>query len=627
MKLALFAAVALVAPFLLLRSRARRRYFEIAIGQWAVFWFLGLAAHALKIAVDPFVAIVTCAVLNTALFWFLVSASADVDVQWSAPRAALVAALFYVAAIPPMMVHPPDGDEPYFILMTESIARDHDLDLGNQYRDLPHSAVGRTDVRPQLGDPVGAHGELYSRHEPFLALLLLPGYLVAKLPGVLVTMAIFGALLARSTIRMLEEEGIDDPTIRRVFPFFALGPPCVYYAVRVWPEVPAAFCLVEAIRGIRARRARRWVPSMLALVLIKLRFLLVAVVLLARTVRRPRHIAVAAVIVALPLLIVWVVSGSAMNVHAVGELIPGDPKAMPIGLFGLLLDGAQGLTFQAPFYLFGIVALTRWRSMPAAFRIGMSAAALYILYLVPRVEWHGGWSPPLRYITAFMPLLALGAAALWQRFDFGPIALAAAWTIALVAHAMAFPWRLFHIENGENATGEMLSSIWHSDFSRLFPSFIRLNVAAYVAAIMLIVALALFRSGRWASPIVAAALLLAAFVAGRRPADRIEFEDAHVIHRGGQLYPYVYQVQRFLYRGGWIMHPGDSLSFLVHGGRSILQYQAAAAATVQIGSRAYALPATGPAYGSAAVDIEHDGRVELRCLSGAVNVDRMDRQP
>jgi hypothetical protein len=52
-------------------------------------------------------------------------------------------------------------------------------------------------------------------------------------------------------------------------------------------------------------------------------------------------------------------------VHQWSELIPGSPPAMLRGLFGLLLDGAAGILFQAPIFVFGVIALTRWRSMPA----------------------------------------------------------------------------------------------------------------------------------------------------------------------------------------------------------------------------------------------------------------------
>jgi len=622
MTLALFVAASLVAPFVLLRGGALRIWLALEAGAWVVFGFLAVLARPLQVIVDSYLVLVAFGVLLTAAFWTFVARRPPIELRWSATRAAIAVTLFYIVAVPLMLRTPIDGDEPFYLLITESLLHDRDLDLANQYRDLAHSATGRTDLVPQLGDPVGPRGERISRHEPFLPLLMIPGRALGGLPGAIATIVVFAALLARSTVRLFEDEGIDDETIRAVFPFIALGPPIVFYAARIWPEVPAAFCFVEAVRGVRQRRAWRWVPALLAFVLLKLRFLLVAIVLLARALRTRGQILVAVVIIAVPLLIAWLVSGSPTNVHSLAELIPGSPAAMARGLFGLLLDGAAGILFQAPIYLLGVLALARWRDMPAGFRLGMSSTILYLLYLVPRAEWHGGWSPPLRYIVFLMPLLALGVAAIWKRVAPTPIALAAAWTIALVAHGMAYPWRLFHIENGENPAGEMLSSIWHSDFSRLFPSFIRLNFAAIVASVVAVIVFLVFRSGRALHPAIVVLLMAAFFVIGRRPGDRVEFEDAHVIHRGGTLYPYEFQVQRFLYPGGWIVHSGDSLSFLARGGPARLQYSAPARAMIQIGSRAYVLPPGRRA--AIAVKIPREGRVELRCLSGEVNLDRLD---
>src|SRR5579884_2968126 len=145
--------------------------------------------------------------------------------KWTANRYALIALVVYAAAIPMMLQTPIDGDEPYYLLMTESLVHDRDLDLTNQYQDLAHSATGRTDLKPQIGD-VGGH----SRLEPFLSFLMVPGFLLGGLPGALATIAIFGALLARSTVRLFEDEGIPDATIRALFPLIAFGPPILFYA-------------------------------------------------------------------------------------------------------------------------------------------------------------------------------------------------------------------------------------------------------------------------------------------------------------------------------------------------------------------------------------------------------------
>ena len=265
--------------------------------------------------------------------------------------------------------------------------------------------------------------------------------------------------------------------------------------------------------------------------------------------------------------------------------------------------------------------------MPGGFRLGMSASLLYLLYLIPRTEWHGGWSPPLRYVVVFFPILALGVAAMWDRVAAGPKLVAAMWTVGLVIHGLAFPYRLFHIANGESPLGDWLGEQFHSDFSRLIPSTIRPNLAALVGGGLLVVMLIVFRTGRTFTPAAAALLAGFLFATGLNPGDRIQFEDTHVTHDGGEMYPREYQPQRFLFTGGWIVRAGDSLKFRARDGRSRLRYQSARGATIQLGPRAYELPPTnGAGYLAIVVDVPRDGMNELRCLAGAANLDRMDHE-
>ena len=667
--------IALAISLIALRERSLRRCLECELA--AIFVFAGLAAfgRVLRVDVDLYLTLVAAGIILLSIPLGFIALGDDV--RWSANRAFLIAAIGYAVMIPLQLRTPIDGDEPYYLLMTESLVRDHDFDLANQYRDLAHSGIGRDDLVPQLGDPRGPHGEQYSRHEPFLPILMMPGYALGGVPGAIAVIALFGALLMRSTIRFLEDEGIADATTRALFPLIAFGPPIVFYATRIWPEVPGAFFFLEAMRGVRQRRPPRWIAATLALVLLKIRFGLLAIVLLARVLRTRKQAAIAAALVAIPLLLAFLISGHAMNTHRLQELMPSGPIFYWLGLFGLVLDGAAGLLFQAPLYALAIVALPRWREMPDGFRLGMSASLLYILYLIPRSEWHGGWSPPLRYIVVLMPILALGAAVLWERIGSARIVITA-WTMMLVIHGAAFPWRLFHLATGENFIGETLSTRWHSDFSRLMPSFIRPNVAATVGSVLLALILVVtvilrlpeprLRSSRSAedaegsqdarfrpkprnfhrdstrpahleilrprfaglrmtvgggAPLVFSLLVLAAFLFGSQPADRIDFEDAHVIHNGGELFPEEWTVSRFLYQGGWIVHPGNTLSFFVKKGASTLRYESKTGATIEIARHAFVLPRTTANYGYARIDIPMTGRWTLRCLDGTANLDWM----
>jgi hypothetical protein len=125
------------------------------------------------------------------------------------------------------------------------------------------------------------------------------------------------------------------------------------------------------------------------------------------------------------------------------------------------------------------------------------------------------------------------------------------------------------------------------------------------------------------TPLLLAALLLAAFTCGRRPADRVEFEDAHVAHNGGELFPPEWTVARFLYQGGWIVRRSDSLSFLAKGGRSTIRYQSRTGATIEVKGQAFVFPPTGSNYGYLPINLATTGRATLRCIDGSANLDWM----
>ncbi len=637
-------AVSIVLGLLLFQWRLLVRW----IGIEAVAGAIALLLLRQSLDADVYLLLVAFCGLRLAAFATLLARSEEAEVRWSANRAALAALVLYLAVIPAMLRTPIDGDEPFYVLAAESILHDRDFDLANQYRDLRSSVSGRTDLTPQLGDPAGPRGEIYTRHPPLLPLLLIPGLVSAGLPGALAVIALFGALLIRSTLKLLEDEGITRATQRVIFPFFAFAPPVLFYSTRIWPEVPAAFLLVEALRGVRDRRLQRWLPAVVAMGLLKLRFALVGLPLVLLGMRRDRRsiwrrggssfrqVALRALlvlaVVAVPMLVAWLIHGNPLNVHAARELFPWSPKLYLIGMFGLLVDGSAGLLFQAPFYLLGLFAIARWKSMPESFRIGCTGALLYLFYLVPRSEWHGGWSPALRYIVIFTPVLALGAAVLLEQAAVRRwLPLIALWTATITIHGIAHPWRLFHIASGENVTGEMLSKLFASDFSRLFPSLIRVNEAAVIASIAIVVAFLVFRFFPVSvpAPLIVAALtglIALGFVAGQEPGRIVQFEDAHVIHDGGDLYPEVFTVARFRFRGGWVVRSGNSMTFLARAGRSRLHYRSASASVIQIGGRAMSLESTGGRDSSTEVELPLTGRVELRCLSGEVNLDRLEHE-
>lgn len=638
---ALLLAATSFAPLVIFRGALRIRWAYMDAAVSATSLALWLLLPRLAIALDPGVALAAFVVVKLVVLSSLLAASHDSeDLAWSPWRGAFVAGAIYLALVPFVLSRAPiDGDEPFYLLVTESLVRDHDFDLRNQYADLAHSAVRRADLVPQLGDPVGAGGERYSRHEPLLPFLLVPGYLAGGLHGAVATIALFAALGVASTLRLLEEEDCSRRSILIVYPLLAFGPPLLAYATRIWPEAPAALLFSEALRATRRGRRSRAGVALVVLALLKLRFALISAgiaaawMLLHRESRKKALVAV--ILLAIPATVIVVFYP---EIVAVRMFDPEDVLTVHNylrGIGGLLVDGQAGLLFQAPLWLLGLAALFRWRSIGPAARLGAVAAIPYLLLLFPRSEWHGGWAPPLRYVVVFVPLFALLAVSVVERLHGrGAIVASAVWSAGLSFHALAFPRSLFRIANGESAWGRWLSASWDVDISRLVPSAIRPNAAALVALVVLGVAAALVyarreRSGDERAPSVAVASLLtvivaAGFSAARMPFRVVELEDSHVVHQGGSLFPSLFTVARFRFQGGWQFHEGTSASFLYAGGESTIRYSASAPAAIEIGGKQVELASTGGAYATVGVALPAvPGRYTLRCVKGDPVVDRL----
>jgi len=631
-----FAAIGSIIPPFVLRRR-RTIWFAFDAGSWALALALVAVGPRFGFRIGPDLAIITLIWIKLTVFCAVTATGATVDrFRFTPLVAAILAGSIYLVFVPHVLRWAVDGDEPYYVLIAESLVHDHDLDLANQYDGIEQSVTRRVDLSAQLGDPVGPNGEQYSRHEPLLPLLLVPGLLLGGLRGAVATMAIFGALLVWSLMSLLEEEGIPWASAVAAYPFIALGPPVLFYSTRIWPEVPAALCLTEALR---ASRKSRWVPLVLWLVglsLLKLRFIPIAVALLAVIVIRSRagwKLALSALaIIGLPLVVVWFATGRPLSVHHASELEPQAPLHYVRGALGLLLDGQAGMLFQAPFWLFAFVPLLRWKEAPRAVRDLAIASIPYVILLLPRAEWHGGWSPPLRYLVVFAPLFALGGAWAIERVRPFWIALAAIWTAVISIHGMAFPYRLFHIANGENVVGELLSKVFHSDFSRLFPSLIRSNgavlpwaIAVGLFAVTVAIPAIRNRVRRIPSTLLVAIVTLGlagGVRAGMQAGNVVQFEDSHVIHEGGSLYPQIWTVARFRYAGGWQLSETDSLVFHWAGGPSVLRYSAPAGAVIRVGDEDLVLKPTGDKWETRRVDLpRRGGRWTLVCVEGAATVD------
>ncbi|MFL6261406.1 MAG: hypothetical protein ACJ76Y_17040 [Thermoanaerobaculia bacterium] len=525
----------------------------------------------------------------------------------------LLPLLAYLAILPWSTRHrQPDGDEPFNLLVTHSLAYDLDADLTNNYAQGDWRHFMARPIEPQPGDPVGPRGERYSRHNELLPMALAPAYRLAGLMGALAMMAAMTAALAWLTLRLARHYFPDRPgEALAAWALAAFTPPLLLYSYQVWVEVPGALLTLLALDRIfwiddrpeqdgRAWGLKEWLGlglPVLLLPLLKIRFVLVAGPLLALGwwhAGRPRRplLILAGLLVGVAagmLLYNQIVYSNPLKIHTWEEVDPHHygPASYLKGFSGIFFDAAFGLFGCAPVWLILLPAVLLLLARRSPLLLHIAALSLpYLVVVVPRLEWYGGWSPPFRYALIILPLLAVGLVPLLAgaRERAGAQALLGglgALTLVLTLVWLAVPGWTYNFADGRSYALDALSGRLGLDIARFFPSSTRPRAAtwAWPVAAFPLISLLWWVPGRKrpagsaalagvALALGAAALLPAA--AARVPTRVIELEDPQVRKSGGHLHPDRWVIERTRYRGGWVLRVGERLEAPVEpGGRRV----------------------------------------------------------
>ena len=517
---------------------------------------------------------------------------------------AAVACAAYTAILPwADAARTPNGDEPYYLLLAESLASDRDVDLADEYTQEAWRAFGDQPVAPQLGDPTGPGGERYSRHEPFLPLLLVPFWAAAGLLGARLAMVLITTALAAALVEAALALGARRRGVLRAWALAALAPPLLTFSWQVWVEVPAALLVALALAAFGRQRAaggawtaRRLLAFALPLALLpllKLRMLAVAAPLALLAIagtRGRRGLAWAAVAgvsaVGLAILAInawqW---GNPLRMYGLADL---DLLEVPAERFlwgglGLLFDLAFGLLAAAPLWLLAVPALARALSGRRVVVLALAAFLPYFTLVASRREWYGGWSPAFRYGLVALPALAATLAVLFERRLPAPgRALAAALGVATVLRTAAVvvePGWAFSLADGRSALVDLASSRFAADLARFLPSAVRPRLASWLvplaASALALLVVAWRRRRPHASRAAGAALALAvgaALLVGahRLPTRVAEPEDPWIGKTGGRLWPGPWTFDRTRFRSGWHLPGGAEIRFVpVAGGERV----------------------------------------------------------
>ena len=339
------------------------------------------------------------------------------------------------------------GDEPHYLMVTQSLVADHDLDLANNYANNDGRLFGHDHLL------TGAHvardrvGRLASVHDIGLSILLVVPYIAARslanrvptailnrfrMDGGLFTYALISVMLIALTavaVALLVDAAVSvsgRPWSAWVIGLAAISPPIASHAFLVFPDVIAFFVTVIVVWYSTRTAAddARWFPWLAtALGLLpwmhrKYSFYVFGLLFLVLWLRRDvvrrlskRLFALAVMLFLVPqfALHLWTIVqwGTIWGPQLVG------PSAFNIstlaaGLPGLWLDRQSGVLAYAPLYwIVPVCWIVSWHRTWPYF---VPALLLYVP-MAAFVEWWGGFAPAARYLVPIMPLCLVAVVA------------------------------------------------------------------------------------------------------------------------------------------------------------------------------------------------------------------------
>jgi hypothetical protein len=308
------------------------------------------------------------------------------------------------------------GDEPHYLLMAQSLWRDGDLDLRNNFADEDYREYTPGPVRPHYGAP-RRDGRPYPAHSPGLPVLLAPVYALAGRAGCVVLLAICAAaVVARTSVLARRLGGSTEAASWASLAAF--GPPLLFYSFHVYTEAPSALATLAALEllllaaptvgtALLAAGAAALLPWLHVKMLPAAAALGLVGVVRLRGRPRKAFLLLAAALAAAYALYFQVIFGRPTPLALYGG-VPADVSSNPVrALVGLGLDRSFGLLPYAPLFVLALPGLwqlaARWR---ATWPVLLVTAALLAPALAWRMWW-GGQCPPGRFLVPVVPILAV----------------------------------------------------------------------------------------------------------------------------------------------------------------------------------------------------------------------------
>ena len=322
------------------------------------------------------------------------------------------------------------GDEPFYLITTQSLLQDGDLDLRNQYaRRSYESFFDHRDGLWTQSVPLD-DGRVLSPHNVGLSLLLLPGFGLDGLVGVQVQLVLMAALTwALAYLLALRLTEARPRLVWLATLAVALSATAFIYSSEVYPELPAALALVGALLlATGAERLSITRVLVLILLLSALPWLgakyaplaaLVALYVLWRAEPGGRAVlVVGGALSALAYGAFHLATYESLTPYNVNLVYAGGSTSTIVGehievgdrvyrLWGLLIDRRFGVARWAPLLLTVVPGLVLLARGDARQRLVLGLVAAQVLIATFVVITMMGWWFPGRTLVTVFPLLPI----------------------------------------------------------------------------------------------------------------------------------------------------------------------------------------------------------------------------
>lgn len=324
----------------------------------------------------------------------------------------------------------PTGDEPHYLIISQSIIVDRDLDLKNNYdnRDYKKWGYPAETLDRHISSNSRAPYE-YSIHSIGWPIIIAPLMIFNHLIILKFFTAIIALLIIINLYLLLKKFMADERQALMICLILALSPPLLIYSTQLGNELFAAFLVLYAFRKI-IEKTNSWPNELLTILAIAylpwlhikyllLSFVLLVFWLLKNWSQKTRYLGII-YFVSLALITVcfWLWYGS-MSPNAQYPLGTNyQLSGFLQGGLALILDRSYGLLPFAPIYFFSVAGLyfLFWENKKIFWTLLTVFLALFLVNSAGAI--YIGWVPEGRFFVPVIALLGLPLALSYKNLKF-----------------------------------------------------------------------------------------------------------------------------------------------------------------------------------------------------------------